>query len=244
MNVKIVPLKKCISCVYMKGNLSMRMRPKKNREIRAQKVSHLLAKTNENGMIDITSTFNKENDVNQFQNKLYVEIGCGKGSFVTELSRRNPEVNILAVEVVADVMMMAMEKADREGCKNIAFFGENAEKADVFLPEKSVDSLFLNFSDPWPRKKNAKRRLTSPLFLERYKKVLKDGARIYFKTDNIGLFEYSLETFNQCGFTLENVCFDLHASELNENNIMTEYEKNFSAQGFKINYLEAYLPLM
>ncbi len=212
----------------------MRLRPKKNRIPRMEKVSYLFAKTNEEGTVDIMSTFGEEKP-------LFLEIGCGKGAFVTELSRRNPDVSIIAVERVSDVLLMAMEKADREGCKNIAFSNENAEKIDILLPEKSVDKLFLNFSDPWPRKKNAKRRLTSPLFLERYKKILKDGARISFKTDNIGLFEYSLETLREAGFTLYNVCYDLHASELNEENIMTEYERNFSAQGFKINYLEAIL---
>ncbi len=212
----------------------MRLRPKKNRIPRMEKVSYLFAKTNEEGTVDIMSTFGEEKP-------LFLEIGCGKGAFVTELSRRNPDVSIIAVERVSDVLLMAMEKADREDCKNIAFSNENAEKIDILLPEKSVDKLFLNFSDPWPRKKNAKRRLTSPLFLERYKKILKDGARISFKTDNIGLFEYSLETLREAGFTLYNVCYDLHASELNEENIMTEYERNFSAQGFKINYLEAIL---
>lgn len=212
----------------------MRIRPKKNREARMKKVSYLLAKTDEDGVLDIIPTFSENKN-------LFLEIGCGKGAFVTELSRRYPEVNILAVERVQDVMMMAMEKADREECENIAFSSENADRIDILLPEKSVDKMFLNFSDPWPRKKNAKRRLTSPLFLERYKHILKDGARIYFKTDNIGLFEYSLETFKEAGFTLENVCYDLHSSEMNETNIMTEYEKNFSSQGFTINYLEAFL---
>jgi len=213
----------------------MRMRPKKNREIRLEKVSSLFAKTNENKMVNIISNFENKNQ------KLFLEIGCGKGAFVTELSRRNPDACILAVERVQDVLMMAMEKAEREGCTNIAFLNENADNVDAFLPPKSIDRLYLNFSDPWPRKKNAKRRLTSPLFLERYKKILKDDARIYFKTDNIGLFEYSLETFKEANFILENICYDLHSSEMNENNIMTEYEKNFSAQGFKINYLEAFL---
>lgn len=104
-----------------------------------------------------------------------------------------------------------------------------------------LDLGIVNFSDPWPKKRNAKRRLTSPIFLEKYKTVLKPGARIYFKTDNIGLFEYSLETFGECGYTLENITNDLHASPLNAENIETEYERNFSAKGFSINYLEAFL---
>lgn len=214
----------------------MRLRPKKNRDARSEKVSYLSVKTDVNGMIDLSASFE-----NNGKEKLFLEIGCGKGSFATELSRRNSDAAIIAIERMTDVLLMAKERADREGCKNLVFSNANADKIDLILPEKSIDNLYLNFSDPWPRKKNAKRRLTSPLFLERYKKILKDGGRIYFKTDNIGLFEYSLETLQSCGFTLENVCFDLHASAMNETNIMTEYEKNFSAQGYKINYLEAFL---
>ncbi|PKM62425.1 MAG: tRNA (guanosine(46)-N7)-methyltransferase TrmB [Firmicutes bacterium HGW-Firmicutes-21] len=216
----------------------MRMRPKKNRAARMEKVSYLFAKTDENGRVDIMETFKKDGVASD--KPLFLEIGCGKGAFVTELSRQNPDADIIAAELVTDVLMLAMEKADRENRTNIAFLNENADRTDIFMPEKSTDRLYLNFSDPWPRKKNSKRRLTSPLFLEKYKKILKDGARIYFKTDNIGLFEYSLETLKEAGFTLENICYDLHSSELSSNNIMTEYENNFSSKGFKINYLEAF----
>lgn len=210
----------------------MRMRPKKNREERMKKVSGLLAKTNRDGSVDIMSTFNTIKP-------LFLEIGCGKGAFVTELSRRNPDISIIAVERVPDVLMMAMEKSEREGCKNIAFFCENADKIDILFKEKSVCGLYLNFSDPWPRKKHAKRRLTSPLFLEKYKRILKNDAKIFFKTDNTDFFEYSLETFKKSGFRLNNVCYDLHSSPFAEINIETEFEKNFSSQGFKIKYLEA-----
>ena len=210
----------------------MRMRPKKNREARMKKVSGLLAKTNRDGSVDIMSTFN-------INKPLFLEIGCGKGAFVTELSRRNPDISIIAVERVPDVLMMAMEKSEREGCKNIAFLCENADKIDILFKEKSVCGLYLNFSDPWPRKKHAKRRLTSPLFLEKYKRILKNDAKIFFKTDNTDFFEYSLQTFKKSGFRLNNVCYDLHSSPFAEINIETEFEKNFSSQGFKIKYLEA-----
>lgn len=210
----------------------MRMRPKKNREERMKKVSGLLAKTNRDGSVDIMSTFNTIKP-------LFLEIGCGKGAFVTELSRRNPDISIIAVERVPDVLMMAMEKSEREGFKNIAFFCENADKIDILFKEKSVCGLYLNFSDPWPRKKHAKRRLTSPLFLEKYKRILKNDAKIFFKTDNTDFFEYSLQTFKKSGFRLNNVCYDLHSSPFGETNIETEFETNFSSQGFKIKYLEA-----
>ena len=181
----------------------MRMRPKKNREARMEKVCHLFAKTDENGRVDIISTFGESESGKE--KELFLEIGCGKGSFAVGLSAKYPDERILAVELVSDVLMMAMEKAENEGCVNIAFIQENAERTDIFMPPGSVDRLYLNFSDPWPRKKNAKRRLTSPLFLERYNRILKSGGRIYFKTDNIGLFEYSLDTFREAGYTLANV---------------------------------------
>ncbi len=212
----------------------MRMRPKKNRDIRLERVSYLYTVKNGDS-IDLPASFENENG------RLLVEIGCGKGSFAVGLSKKQPDARIIALEKVPDVMMMAMEKASREECANIRFDNVDAMNIDTYLPSHSVDALYLNFSDPWPKKRNAKRRLTSPIFLEKYKTVLKPGARIYFKTDNIGLFEYSLETFKECGYTLENITNDLHASPLNAENIETEYERNFSAKGFTINYLEAFL---
>lgn len=212
----------------------MRMRPKKNRAARLEKVSGLFA-VSEDGKLDLPATFGSENG------DFLVEIGCGKGSFACGMSEKRPDARILALEKVTDVMMMAMEKATREECRNIRFDNIDAMNIDTYLPEHSVDALYLNFSDPWPKKRNAKRRLTSPVFLEKYKTILKSGARIYFKTDNVGLFDYSLETFTECGYTLENITRDLHSSPLNAENIETEYERNFSAKGFTINYLEAFL---
>ncbi|MBQ4648833.1 MAG: tRNA (guanosine(46)-N7)-methyltransferase TrmB [Clostridia bacterium] len=211
----------------------MRMRAKKNREERLQKVEHMLCVVNED-VIDIDSSFNDKRP-------LWVELGCGKGAFATQMSARHPEVNYLAFEKVRDVMLMAMEKADREGCGNLKFYDGDAENICTLLGENKISALFINFCDPWSKKRYAKRRLTSPIFLEKYKKVLAENARIFFKTDNRELFDYSLETFTEAGFTLDNVCFDLHNSPMNETNIPTEYEKNFSAKGFTINYLEAFI---
>ena len=198
----------------------MRMRPKKNRDARLEKVSGLLAEL-DGGRVKLSPAFGEGRE-------LFVELGCGKGAFITGLSERFPDASLLAVEKVTDVAMMAMEKAD-------------GAAIDMLLPAHSVARLYLNFSDPWPKKRNAKRRLTSPLFLERYKTILAPGGRIFFKTDNRPLFDYSLETFAASGYTLENVCFDLHGSPMAAENIMTEYERNFSAKGFAINYLEAFL---
>lgn len=211
----------------------MRMRAKKNREERLQKVEHMLCVVNED-IIDIDSSFDDKRP-------LWVELGCGKGAFATQMSARHSEVNYLAFEKVRDVMLMAMEKADREGCGNLKFYNGDAENICTLLGENKINALFINFCDPWSKKRYAKRRLTSPIFLEKYKKVLAENARIFFKTDNRELFDYSLETFTEAGFTLDNVCFDLHNSPMNETNIPTEYEKNFSAKGFTINYLEAFI---
>ncbi len=211
----------------------MRMRTKKNREARLKKVEDLFVVC-EGEKIDVTESFDKKRP-------LWLEIGCGKGTFATQMSTRHTEVNYLAFEKVIDVMMMAMEKAAREGCGNLRFYNGDAENICALLEGEELDRIFINFCDPWPKKRNAKRRLTSPLFLEKYKKLLANGARIYFKTDNRDLFDYSLEQFVECGYTLENICYDLHASELNEGNIETEYERNFSEKGFKINYVEAFI---
>lgn len=211
----------------------MRMRPKKNRDARLEKVSGLLAEL-DGGRVKLSPAFGEGRE-------LFVELGCGKGAFITGLSERFPDASLLAVEKVTDVAMMAMEKADRAGCANVRFLIADGAAIDMLLPAHSVARLYLNFSDPWPKKRNAKRRLTSPLFLERYKTILAPGGRIFFKTDNRPLFDYSLETFATSGYTLENVCFDLHGSPMAAENIMTEYERNFSSKGFAINYLEAFL---
>ena len=213
----------------------MRMRPKKNRDKRMEKVKELFARTDENGMLDIKSTFGTENFIE-------LEIGCGKGAFIKELALREPDKRFIAAELVPDVLMMAMEKAFDAGITNLRFLHCNADVIDSVIPPASVKTLYLNFSDPWPKKRNAKRRLTSPLFLERYKKILAPGGKIVFKTDNKGLFDYSLETFTNCGYTITDVCFDLHGDPvLSKTNIETEYEKNFSAKGFLINTLTAFL---
>lgn len=212
----------------------MRMRPKKNRVPRLEKVKGLIA-NEKDGKIDLSASFEGLNG------PLFVELGCGKGAFAVGLCGKYPDARILAVEKVTDVIMMAMEAADRNGCGNVRFVNADAAGLCDMLPEKSAERIYINFCDPWPKKRNAKRRLTSPLFLEMYKRILAAGGKIFFKTDNRPLFDYSLETFAACGYTVENVTYDLHASALASENIQTEYERNFSAKGFSINYLEAFL---
>ena len=211
----------------------MRMRPKKNREKRMEKVNRLFVLQDENGVVDIESSFD-------FEGELFLEIGCGKGAFINGLSGQYPDKRLLAVELVPDVLMMAMEKADREERRNVCFLNANAENIADIIPAGSVSRLYLNFSDPWPKKRNAKRRLTSPLFLEKYKKILAPQGKIFFKTDNKGLFDYSLESFTENGYKVSDVCFDLHGDPVfSKDNIKTEYETTFSEKGFLINRLVA-----
>lgn len=170
---------------------------------------------------------------------LYIEIGCGKGTFIAETAKRLPYVHFLAVEKVPSVLVTAMERTAREEIPNISFFlGDAADLAKI--PEEGFCSrIYLNFSDPWPKKRHTKRRLTSPGFLELYKKILSPGGEIHFKTDNREFFDYSVESFGQNGFILENVTYDLHNSEFMKDNIMTEYERLFSSLGLPICRLEA-----
>lgn len=170
----------------------------------------------------------------------YVEIGCGKGKFIIENAERNPDINYIAIEKVPDVILLAAEKVKEKNLKNVSFMMCDAKGLNEIFEEKSIDRIYLNFSDPWPKAKHYKRRLTYKTFLDVYRYILKDEGAIHFKTDNIGLFEFSLEQFTEDSWRLENVCFDLHNSEFASENIMTEYEKNFSEKGFKINRLETY----
>ena len=165
---------------------------------------------------------------------IHLEIGCGKGDFAVGMSAANPDQNWIAMERVADVACLALEKAMRAKDSrpdNLRFLiGDARNASDWFLPH-SVDCIYLNFSDPWPKKGYAKRRLTYQSFLEQYRNLLKEGGLLRLKTDNEGLFLFSLEQFELCGLTVEWQTNDLHASEKAEGNIMTEYERNFSEKG-------------
>lgn len=173
--------------------------------------------------------------------KTYLEIGCGKGKFIIENALKNPDINYIAVEKVSDVILLAAEKAAAAELKNIKFMICDAKGLTEIFEPHSVDRIYLNFSDPWPKAGHYKRRLTYKTFLDVYRSVLKEDGAIHFKTDNAGLFEFSLEQFGEDGWRLENITYDLHNSEFAEDNIMTEYEKNFSDKGFNIHRLEAYV---
>ena len=167
---------------------------------------------------------------------LWVEVGCGKGKFTAETAQANPTVLLVAVERCREAMVVAMEKAQSMGLKNVLFIDMDvAEIESVFAPGE-IDRLFINFPDPWPRKKNAKRRLTHRGFLDKYCRVVKQGGEFHFKTDNAPLFAFSLEEFAACGLETKNVTDDLHKEGVT--GIMTGYEEKFHALGPPIHRCE------
>ena len=173
-------------------------------------------------------------------NPIRIEIGCGKGDFIVGTAAKEPDVNFLAVEKVSDVLVIAAEKVKNSGLSNVRVCCVDAKELEEIFPEGSIDRIYLNFSDPWPKARHEKRRLTYRTFLAIYKKILKKDGAIHFKTDNRGLFDFSLEEFKEFGMRMEKLTFDLHNSEYMEGNVMTEYEKRFSEMGFPINRVECY----
>ena len=172
-------------------------------------------------------------------NPIHLEIGTGKGSFIMESARRNPDINYIGIEKYSSVLLRALEKMEGEEPRltNLVFIRMDAEYIENVFEKDEIDNIFLNFSDPWPKERTAKRRLTSDRFLKRYTNIMKKSGRVTFKTDNIDLFNYSVETAKECNWNILVETRDLHKSEYNEGNIMTEYEKKFSQLGNKINMM-------
>ena len=173
-------------------------------------------------------------------NPIQIEVGMGKGRFIMELAKQNPDINYIGIERYSSVLLRGLQKRAQLELNNIYFMCIDAKNmADYFAPGE-VDKIYLNFSDPWPKDRHAKRRLTSTRFLERYDNILTPEGRVMFKTDNKDLFDFSLEQVEEAGWILENHTYDLHHSEYNEGNVMTEYEEKFSAKGNPICRLVAY----
>lgn len=172
-----------------------------------------------------------------------IEIGMGKGQFILHTAAANPDINFIGIERYSSVLLRAIEKYDTEefcGLENIRFICMDAANiTDVFAPEE-IDRIYLNFSDPWPKARHARRRLTSKEFLAKYSRILSTSGQIEFKTDNTQLFHFSLQQIEEAGWTLISHTYDLHHNEeMNQGNIMTEYEQKFSAKGNPINKLIA-----
>ncbi len=210
----------------------MRMRKKKHGTERIQACAELLIQDPAALMADVLAAFDDKSK------KICLEIGCGKGNFAVGMAQKHPECNFIAMEKVPDVCCAALEKAMAtrdQRPDNLRFIIGNADNLSEWFGEHSLDIIYLNFSDPWPKAGHAKRRLTHKIFLERYKRILKPDGKLVFKTDNVGLFDFSLESFAEFGCTVEWMTRDLHNSDRAADNVMTEYEKNFSEKGFTIN---------
>ncbi len=222
----------------------MRMKKKKYLKERLEAVSEYLYTSfskdknfktaiNDKDYIDFDSWFDASRP-------LYLEVGCGKGRFACEYAAAHPEINLIAVEREANVIVSACELAKKMNLKNVRFIKCAAEYLERHIKPQSIEQIFLNFSCPFPKNKYASHRLTHHGFLEIYKRIMKPTAEIHQKTDNMKLFEFSLQEFSQNGFALKNVSLDLHNSNF-DGNIMTEYEEKFVSLGQPIYRLEAYI---
>ena len=228
--------------------MSMRMRKKRNFDSRMEACGDLLLAKGANGilnmkeaaesyraLIDYKAVFGEE----RADLPVALEIGCGKGGFVIALAQANPNVNYLALEKMSNVILTPMEEVKKVGVENVRFLNIRAECLPCYIPEGSLDLIYLNFSTPLPKLGYATQRLTHRNFLEVYKKLLKKGGKILQKTDDRDFFEFSLEEYKACGFALENVTYDLHKDGNPEWNIVTEYESKWVERGLPIHRVEA-----
>ena len=165
-------------------------------------------------------------------NPIHIEIGMGKGQFIHQLAEKNPQINYIGIEMYSSVLYRALEKRAETDLNNLYFLRFDAKYLEEIFDNGEVGRIYLNFSDPWPKERHSKRRLTSPLFLSRYDKILAPEGLIQFKTDNRDLFDFSVETVQQSAhWHIDEITYDLHHSEFVKGNIMTEYENRFVAEG-------------
>lgn len=203
----------------------MRMRKKKHGLERINKCADLLTDQTK-------SAFNNNNP-------LRLEIGCGKGKFIIQTAKKYPDINFIAIEKISDVILLAMEQTKNENIQNLKFIICDAQNIPLYFSASSVELIYLNFNDPWPKKGYYKRRLTYKNFLDIYKNILLQYGKIILKTDNRQYFDFSINEFIANGFTVKNITYDLHNSVWNIDNIRTEYENNFAEKGLAICRCEA-----
>lgn len=219
----------------------MRMRRKKHLEERLEGAGDYIVFTEAGGIYDLPEKerlrYIDEKKVFGNDNPLLLEIGCGKGKFSRELAERDPGRNVLGVEKLSNVIVDAAERAKKSGLPNCRYLNCDAQNLRYYLKDGSVLAIYLNFSCPYPKNTYKNRRLTNPAFLRIYKRILKKGGKIFFKTDNRKFFEYSVVSFSSSGFRVDDLSLDLHADDYADN-IETEYEKMFSDRGMSIYYAE------
>lgn len=203
------------------------------RNVKGAKEKILSSRYNIDNPFDNINNWNKVFNNN---NPIYIEIGMGKGKFIIENAINNPNINYIGIEKFDSVIVRAIEKVEQLDIPNLKFIRMDATRIDEVF-NKEIDRIYLNFSDPWPKDRHSKRRLTSPIFLEKYDKVFKKDNIIEMKTDNIDLFNYSIYSLKAHGYNIEYITNDLHRE--NVDNIMTEYEERFSLLNNKINKLIA-----
>ncbi len=165
---------------------------------------------------------------------IHLEIGMGKGQFITTLAQLHPEVNYIGIEKYSSVLVRAIDRRNSLDLTNLLFLRMDAEDITGYFAEREVAEIYLNFSDPWPKDRHARRRLTSPQFLARYDQILVPDGLVQFKTDNRPLFDFSVDSAKACGWSTDSVCYDLHADGPAPDNIMTEYEEKFYRLGTPI----------
>lgn len=225
--------------------MSMRMRKKRNFDARMDACGDLLVAKGTAGILNMKEAAEHYRNLIDFEkafgndNPVALEIGCGKGGFVCALALQEPNVNFLALEKMSNVILTPMEEVKKQGIENIRFLNIRAECLPCYIPENSLDRIYLNFSTPLPKLGYATQRLTHRNFLEVYKKLLVDGGRILQKTDDRDFFDFSLEEYRACGFALENLTYDLHEKGNPDWNIITEYEQKWVERGLPIHRVEA-----
>ena len=221
------------------------MRRKRNFDARMEACGDLLLAKGSNGILNMKEAAENFRALIDFEktygnsNPVALEIGCGKGGFVIALAKATPNVNYLALEKMSNVILTPMEDVKKEGVENIRFLNIRAECLPCYIPEGSLDCIYLNFSTPLPKLGYATQRLTHRNFLNVYKKLLKKGGKIIQKTDDRDFFEFSMEEYTACGFALQDVTYNLHENGNPEWNIVTEYEQKWVDRSLPIHRVVA-----
>ena len=229
--------------------MSMRMRKKRNFDARMEACGDLLLAQGANGILNMKEAAENYRALIDFakafgnDHPVALEIGCGKGGFVIELAKQTPNVNYLALEKMSNVILTPMEEVKKQQVENVRFLNIRAECLPCYIPEGSLDVIYLNFSTPLPKLWYATQRLTHRNFLEVYKKLLKKGGKIIQKTDDREFFDFSLEEYQACGLLLSEVSYNLHENGNPDWNIVTEYEQKWVERGLPIHRAVANVPL-